>query len=152
MYQGRSDIKGRGSTGQTDLAGFLLKLDNSGMNMKVQKSSLVEKELKGNWIEFGQRQTRCQYLSFTHWNYFISQIQLSIAEIFENIYKHRKIKYFIIIYKYILGFPGGSDSKASACNAGNLGSIPRLGKCPGGGQSNPLQYSCLENPRDGGAW
>ena len=48
MYQGRSDIKGRGSTSQTDLAGFLLKLDNSGMNMKVQKSSLVEKELKGN--------------------------------------------------------------------------------------------------------
>ena len=66
MYQGWSDIKGRGGTGPTDLAGFLLKLDNSGMNMKVQKSSLVEKELKVNWIEFGQWQTRYQYLSFTH--------------------------------------------------------------------------------------
>ena len=43
-------------------------------------------------------------------------------------------------------FPGGSDSKESACNAGDLGSIPRLGRSPGGGHGNPLQYSCLENP------
>ena len=45
-----------------------------------------------------------------------------------------------------LGFPGGSDSKESTCDAGDLGSIPGLGRSPGGGQSNPLQYSCLENP------
>ena len=38
------------------------------------------------------------------------------------------------------------------CNAGNAGSIPRLGRYPGGGNDNPLQYSCLENPMDGGAW
>ena len=44
-----------------------------------------------------------------------------------------------------LGFPGGSDRKESACNAGDLGSIPRLGRCPGGGHGNPLQYSYLEN-------
>ena len=50
------------------------------------------------------------------------------------------------------GFPGGSEVKASACNAGDLGSIPRSGRSPGGGNGNPLQYSCLENPRDGGAW
>ena len=43
-------------------------------------------------------------------------------------------------------FPGGSDSKESACNAGDLGSIPGLGRSPGGGYGNPLQYSCLENP------
>ena len=47
---------------------------------------------------------------------------------------------------YDLGFPSGSDSKESACNAGDLGSIPGLGRCPGGGPGNPLQYSCLENP------
>ena len=47
---------------------------------------------------------------------------------------------------YKLGFPGGSDGKESTCNAGDLGSIPQLGRSPGGGQSNPLQYSCLENP------
>ena len=50
------------------------------------------------------------------------------------------------------GFPGGSEVKASACNVGDLGSIPGLGSFPGEGNGNPLQYSCLENPKDGGAW
>ena len=45
-------------------------------------------------------------------------------------------------------FPGGSDIKKSACNAGNLGSIPGLGRSPGDGNGNPLQYSCLENSMD----
>ena len=45
-----------------------------------------------------------------------------------------------------LGFPGGSDGKESARNAGDLGSIPELGRCPGEGHGNALQYSCLENP------
>ena len=44
------------------------------------------------------------------------------------------------------GFPGGSVSEESACNAGDLGSIPGLGRNPGGGHGNPLQYSCLEKP------
>ena len=47
---------------------------------------------------------------------------------------------------------GGSDSKASVYNAGDLGSIPGSGRFPGEGNGNPLQYSCLENPMDGGAW
>ena len=47
---------------------------------------------------------------------------------------------------------GGSDSKASACNAGGPGSSPRSGRSPGEGNGNPLQHSCLENPMDGGAW
>ena len=51
-----------------------------------------------------------------------------------------------------LGFPGGSEVKASACNAGDLGSIPGSGRSPREGNGNPLQYSCLENPTDGGAW
>ena len=50
------------------------------------------------------------------------------------------------------GFPGGSDSRASACSAGDLGLIPGSGRCPGEGDGNPLQYSCLEYPMDGGAW
>ena len=45
-----------------------------------------------------------------------------------------------------LGFPGGSDGKESTCNVGDLGSIPGLGRSPGGGHGNPLQYSILENP------
>ena len=51
-----------------------------------------------------------------------------------------------------MGFPGGSDSKESALNAGNLGSLPGLGRSPGGGIGNPLQYSCLGNPMGRGAW
>ena len=51
-----------------------------------------------------------------------------------------------------MGFPSGSVGKESACNAGDLGSIPGLGKSPGEGNGNPLQYSCLENSMDRGAW
>ena len=47
-----------------------------------------------------------------------------------------------------MGFPGGSGSKECACNAGDLGSLPGLGRCPGDGNSNPLQYSCLEKSMD----
>ena len=52
----------------------------------------------------------------------------------------------------LTSFPGGSEDKASACNAGDQGSIPGLGRSPGEGNGNPLQYSCLDNPMDGGAW
>ena len=51
-----------------------------------------------------------------------------------------------------MGFPDGSDGKESACNAGDLGSIPVLEQFSGEGNGNPLPYSCLENPMDGGAW
>ena len=50
------------------------------------------------------------------------------------------------------GFPGGSDGKEPAFDAEDLGSIPGLGRPPGGGPSNPLQYSCLKNSMDRGAW
>ena len=48
--------------------------------------------------------------------------------------------------------PGGSDGKVSAYNAGDPGSIPGLGRSSGEGNGNPFQYSCLENPMEGGAW
>ena len=51
-----------------------------------------------------------------------------------------------------LGFPGSSNNKKSACNGGDLGLIPGLGRSPGGQHGNPLQYSCLENPMDRGSW
>ena len=57
-----------------------------------------------------------------------------------------------ILSPCLFNFPGGSEDKVSACNAGDLGSIPGLGKSPGEGNGNLLQYSCLENPRDRGAW
>ena len=56
------------------------------------------------------------------------------------------------LYGVVQGFPGGSEVKASACNTGGLGLIPGLGRSPGEGNGIPLQYSCLENPMDGGAW
>ena len=51
-----------------------------------------------------------------------------------------------------MGFPDGSDGKESACNAGDRGLIPRLGRSPGKGNGNPFGFSCLENPMDRGAW
>ena len=51
-----------------------------------------------------------------------------------------------------MGFPGGSDSKESAHNVGDPGSIPGSGRSPGEGNGNPLQYSCLENSKDRGVW
>ena len=53
---------------------------------------------------------------------------------------------------FIMGFPGGSDGKESACNAGDLGLIPGSGRTPGKGNGYPLQYSCPENSMDRGAW
>ena len=50
-----------------------------------------------------------------------------------------------------MGFPGGSEGKVSACNGGDPGSIPGLGRSSGEGNGNPLRYSCLENPVDGEA-
>ena len=54
--------------------------------------------------------------------------------------------------QFHLGFPGGPEVKEFACNSGGLGSIPGSGRSPGEGNGNPFQYSCLENPIDGGAW
>ena len=59
------------------------------------------------------------------------------------------MSYFIVFNTH---FPGGSDGKASACNGGDLGSIPGLGRFSGEGNGHPFQNSCLENPMDGGAW
>ena len=51
-----------------------------------------------------------------------------------------------------MGFPGGSEGKESACNAGDLVLVPVVGRSPGEGNGYPLQYSCLENSMDRGAW
>ena len=62
----------------------------------------------------------------------------------------------LLLYKILevfcqVGFPDGSDGKVFACNVGDLGLIPGSGRCPGEGNGNPLQYSCLENSMDRGA-
>ena len=58
----------------------------------------------------------------------------------------------VTIVKSSLDFPGGSDGKESTYDAGNLVSVPGSGRSPGEGNGNPLQYCCLKNPMDGGAW
>ena len=75
-----------------------------------------------------------------------------------NVSRQREMYCFnahILICIYIQLTPGGSVGKESACNAGDIGDsglIPRLGRSPGGGNSNPLQYSCLQNSMDRGAF
>jgi len=59
---------------------------------------------------------------------------------------------WLIKVVFSFGFPGGSDGKESVCSVGDLGSIPGSGRSPGEGNGNPLQYPCLENPMDRGAW
>ena len=65
---------------------------------------------------------------------------------------HTHTHIYIYNYNIYLGFPGNSDGKGSACKARNAGSISGLGRSPGEGNGNPLQYSCLRNPMDRGAW
>ena len=62
------------------------------------------------------------------------------------------LKFLFLINLFLIGFPCSSVGKKSACNAGDLGSIPGSGKSPGEGSGNPLDYSCLENSMDRGAW
>ena len=65
---------------------------------------------------------------------------------------HQHFWFMVLVNINTWTFFGGSDGKEFACNAEDLGSIPGLGKSPGEGNGNPLQYSCLENPMDGGTW
>ena len=67
------------------------------------------------------------------------------------IFEIENTEYFLMDAFGKEGFPGGSNSKLSAYNVGDPGSIPGSGRYPGEGNGNPLQYSCLENPMDGGA-
>ena len=80
---------------------------------------------------------------------------VSIASSWVIAFFKKNLSYIDTIWLIIVdfkGFPGSSDGKASACKAGDLGSIPGLGRSPGDGNGNSLQYSCLENSMDRGAW
>ena len=72
-----------------------------------------------------------------------------LKELYNIEYLNWRMNMYILI---CMGFPGGSEVKASACNAGDLGSIPGSERSPREGNGNPLQYSCLENPMDREAW
>ena len=88
-------------------------------------------------------------------NYFMAQDYLKMHLMGEGpgaILNYKTFLSFINRLLVTTSCPGGSEVKASACNAGDLGLIPGSGRSPGEGNGNPLQYSCLENPMDGGAW
>ena len=106
---------------------------------------------------------KCLFRSFVHFwiGLFIFLVLscMSCLHIFEI--NSLSVALLAIIFSYsegclftllIVPFPGGTEDKTSAHNAGDLGSIPRSGRSPGEGNGNPLQYSWLENPMDGGAW
>ena len=96
-----------------------------------------------------RRQRECSYelIVVTCWNnwWFFILLTFHIFPVFIVV-----VNYFDNQWK--LGFPGSSNSKASTYNAGDPGLIPGLGRSPGEGNRNPLQYSCLENPMDQGAY
>ena len=89
----------------------------------------------------------------TEWTGWISLQSKGLSRVLSNatVQKHQffgaQLSFFIVHL-----FPGGPDGKVSACIAGDLGSIPGLGRSPGEGNGNPLQYSCLENSMDEGDW
>ena len=76
-----------------------------------------------------------------------------VLEALTNISEESLVHFFLnSLWVLTSGFPGGSVGKESACNVGDQGLIPGLGRSPREGNGNPLQYSCLENPMDSGAW
>ena len=106
--------------------------------------------LENNWIKERKdinalRESSC----FGWWTVYVSNQRLLSSCYLPDALLCTLIKREIVFHE---GFSGGSDGKASVCNAGDPGSIPGLGRSPGEGNGSPPQYSCLENPMDGGAW
>ena len=96
------------------------------------------------WVSLDAFTVTCEFLY--SWSSFSADLINTLifqGVLLKNIYMH--------IHAYIC-FPGSSEVKASASNAGDPGSIPGSGRSPGEGNGNPVQYSCLENPMDWGAW
>ena len=90
--------------------------------------------------------TLCSRLSLDTWHTVVENL-LFMHILYEWLH-HSKLLHLTSI----VAFPGGSDSKAPACSAGDPCSIPGLGRSPGEGNGNPVQYSCLENSMGKGAW
>ena len=89
---------------------------------------------------------------FRGWWWFLFFFNYSIINLQYCITFTCTAKWLGYTYICIYGFPGGSVGKESACNTGDLGSIPGSGRSPEEGNGNPLQYSCLQNSMDRGAW
>ena len=103
------------------------------------------------WVggEFGISRCKLLYIEWINNTVLLSNIGNYIQ--YPVINHHGKEYEKEYVYICITDFPGGSDGKASAYNVGDLGLNPGSGRSSGEGNGNPLQYSCLENPMDGGA-
>ena len=115
-----------------------------------------------------QSRTRLKRLSRVRYAQFVRNHQTAIQSGRTSLHPHQQLRrvpvapyscqhlvlsvFWILTILISVGFPGGSEVKASACKAGDPGSIPRSGRSAGEGNGNPLQYSCLENPMDRRAW
>ena len=89
----------------------------------------------------------------TSWTLVFKLTKVKGSHVWNQIYVDEICNWFLREHMHkARGFPGGSDGKASAYNTGDPGSIPGLGRSPGEGNGNPLQFSCLDNSRDRGAW
>ena len=84
------------------------------------------------------------YKKQKHQTFSRTEVEANCLKLIKGIYE--KSTLIILNGKALEGFPGGSDGKGSTCNVGDLGSMRGLGRSPGEGNGNPLQYSCLENP------
>ena len=116
--------------------------------------------MNSHFIQLSLRFLCSHYCLFPWWIPFLTLLENSLFafnkpyspshhSVFGHSFIYNKFWGYLVFRR---GFPGGSDGKASACNAGDPGSIPGSGRSPGEGNGNPLQQSCLENPMDRGAW
>ena len=92
----------------------------------------------------------CLMITFLALKYALSEINIAPPAFLIRLVLHLFLHPLTFKLCTFMGFPGGSDSKEFTCNVADLGSIPGLGRSPGGGHGNPLQYSCLENPQGWG--
>ena len=105
----------------------------------------------GNQMPHAATKTQRSQIFWLHW-VFIAVCGLSLVAASEGYSLLWWVGFSLWRLLLLQGFPGGLEGKASACNAGDLGSIPESGRSPEEGNGNTLQYSCLENPMNGGAW
>ena len=138
--------------------------------VSIRSHSILASQAKNHSVLFGKKgkgkvRGRGPFFFFFHFSEEIEKLNnviKIILLIFIFIIKQWHLKFFcsirIWVWQFLhfrksaLGFPGGADSKESARNAGDLCSLPGLGSSPGRENGNPLQYYCLENSMDRGAW
>ena len=116
----------------------------------------IRKKKKSSWSPINTFRGKKKKVQLESYQYLWVTFHSSLLYIFLPVtYQTHSFIYwpdFLCFRRKFLGFPGGSAEKHLPANAGDMGLIPVLGRSPGGGNGNPPQYSCLENPMDRGTW